>query len=89
MTIAIDKSNKSFTVKLIDSNNDDTIDIDHKVDISLSNILKERTSTKSNLVLETKIAIYSELHSHTKAPIFQQLMDRCLSEYAKIMNKQQ
>ena len=87
VVIAIDQGSKSFTVKLPENSYDDLSDVDHIVDVSLSNILKERASTKPNLVLETKIAIYSELLSHTKASIFQNLMDNCLAKYAKIIGK--
>jgi len=87
VVITIDHRPSPFSVKLPDNPHEDLSCVDLSLDERLSKILKDRASTKPNLVLETKIAIYSELLSHTKAPMFQSLMDGCLAQYAKIIGK--
>lgn len=87
VVIAIDHGREIFSFRPPENTSADLGHADHVLNVSLSKILRERTSTKPNLVLETKIAIYSELLAHTKAPIFQSLMDSCLAEYARIIGK--
>jgi hypothetical protein len=62
---------------------EESVEIDTVIDVSLFRILTNRITTNPLVILETKIAIFSELYNKTGAKHFQRLLDKNVEEYIK------
>jgi hypothetical protein len=58
-------------------------EIDQVIEVSLSRILTSRANSNPSVIIETKIAIFSELWNKTRASLFQNLLDKTVAEYLK------
>jgi carbamate kinase len=58
-------------------------EIDQVIDVTLSRILSKRTPANPLVILETKIAIFSELFNKTSSKHFHHLLDKNIEEYIK------